>query len=165
MHQTRTQLLAVAFSCCLAFGLPGGLNAYAAPGASAGKLAVAYSGGGESDRDSASSANAGQAESAQRSVVFGKGVWEAGHAGLALPARSDNRIGEPLVIPGIELYPDNRILIFNSLGQKVFTQRGYANGWTGMDREGQPLPQGRYFVIVEVDGMGDDVQAYMNLVR
>jgi len=199
MHQTRTQLLSVAFSCCLAMGLPGGLSAHAALRASSGKLAVVYSGGGESGKDSASAAGLGSAsasdpiamhsqgrsvrtgsqsaagngpqaepnpsEPGQRSVVFGKGVWEAGHAGLALPARCDSRIGEPLVIPGIEQFPENRILIFNSQGQKVFTQRGYANGWTGLDREGQPLPQGRYFVIVEVDGMGDDVQSYMNLVR
>lgn len=195
MHQRYSQLFSVAFSLCIALGLPSGVSALPTHKANQAGMAAAKAPNSPilplSQNDSADSKAqasdpiamhrqpsepstasrssirpASQSnDPSSRSVVYGTGVWEAGHAGLALPARGDSRIGEPLVIPGIEQFPENRILIFNSQGQKVFTQRGYANGWSGLDREGQPLPQGRYFVIVEVDGMGDDVQSYLNLVR
>ena len=49
------------------------------------------------------------------------------------------------------------------MGKRVYSQRGYANGWAGTDREGNLLPSGTYFILVEIDGLGDDVQAYVKI--
>ncbi len=105
------------------------------------------------------------AKPAEADTRFGTGVWETGFAGLALPSSYYSNVGEGLVIPGIEHFPESRILIFDSHGHRVYSQRGYSNSWTGTDREGHLLPTGTYFVIVEIDGLGDDVQAYLNLIH
>jgi hypothetical protein len=96
-------------------------------------------------------------------VAFGQGIWESGYAGLAVPTAFQPTAGQALVIPGIEQFPDNRIFIFDSSGRRVFSQRGYANTWQGTDRSGTPLGPGTFFVIVEIEGLGDDVQAYVRV--
>jgi hypothetical protein len=98
-----------------------------------------------------------------RDVTFGQGIWHAGYAGLAVPTAFQPAAGQALVIPGIEQFPENRIFIFDQSGRRVYTQRGYANTWKGTDRSGNPLGPGTYFVIVEIDGLGDDVQAYVQV--
>lgn len=92
------------------------------------------------------------------------GVWERGFAGLAVPSNYYASAGNGLVIEGLDFFPDNRLMVFDSTGKRVYAQRGYANGWSGTDREGNRLPSGRYFILIEVDGLGDDVQSYLNLV-
>lgn len=93
-------------------------------------------------------------------------AWVDGFAGLGLPAAivpgSDGNY-EPYYISGIANFPDNVLLVFNQHGQLVFKQRGYKNDWKGTDRKNNPLPQGRYFAIVSVKGMSDDIQAYVDL--
>ncbi len=101
----------------------------------------------------------------ENTIHYGMGVWQSGFAGLALPSSYHSSRDQGLVIQGIEQFPDNRILVFDSQGQRVYSQRGYSNGWKGTDRQGKPLPSGTYFIIVEVDGLGDDLQAYLSINR
>ena len=96
-------------------------------------------------------------------TVYGTGVWESGFAGLAVPSSYYSGEGAGMVIQGIEVFPNNQLYVFNSMGKRVYSQRGYANGWAGTDREGNLLPSGTYFILVEIDGLGDDVQAYVKI--
>jgi len=53
-------------------------------------------------------------------------------------------------IPGIEFFPDNRLLIFNRWGNKVRDFEGYKNQWTGTNEDDEPLPDGTYYFILEL---------------
>jgi len=50
---------------------------------------------------------------------------------------------------------DLQLQVFNRWGQLVFLADGYANDWTGTDMDGNQLPEGGYFYVLEfVDGEG-----------
>ncbi|MEM7549463.1 MAG: FG-GAP-like repeat-containing protein [Bacteroidota bacterium] len=58
-----------------------------------------------------------------------------------------------LFIENIERYPDNSLVILNSLGQEVFSTTGYNNNWFG-DFQGNTLPAGQYVCILKLE-VGD----------
>jgi gliding motility-associated-like protein len=55
------------------------------------------------------------------------------------------------VIHGIEVYPNNSIIVFNRWGNIVYKNDGYKNDWDGHSNNGIELPDGTYFVILETD--------------
>jgi len=60
-------------------------------------------------------------------------------------------------IRGIEKYPDNTILIFNRWGDKIREFANYNNttrSWNGKNENGDPLPDGTYFYILDVKNVG-----------
>jgi gliding motility-associated-like protein len=74
---------------------------------------------------------------------------------LELPtAFSPNNDGhnDTFFIRGIEAYPNNLLIITNRWGQVVYQEKGYNNTWAGTSQNGQALPDGTYFVILEIDG-------------
>lgn len=59
------------------------------------------------------------------------------------------------VIDNIEEYPDNSVSIYNRWGSEVWNANSYNNTtviWNGNNSQGQPLPDGTYFYIVQVSG-------------
>lgn len=59
-------------------------------------------------------------------------------------------------IDGIRLFPDNFVDIFNRWGEKVWKATGYNNDdklWVGKDLNGDNLPDGTYFYILEIPGV------------
>lgn len=54
------------------------------------------------------------------------------------------------VVHGLDVYPDNEILIFNRWGDLVYKKSGYMNNWNGNNEDGKSLPDGTYFVILNV---------------
>lgn len=56
---------------------------------------------------------------------------------------------ETLEIRCIEELTDNRIFIFNEWGQKVFEAQNYNNNWNGTTQNGEELPEGAYFYVLE----------------
>ena len=52
-------------------------------------------------------------------------------------------------IIGIEAYPDNKFTITNRWGNMVFSEDNYSNGWDGTNMNGDPLPEGVYFMVFE----------------
>lgn len=59
-------------------------------------------------------------------------------------------------IDGISIFPDNTVDIFNRWGEKIWNASGYNNDdkvWKGQDLNGDPLPDGTYFYILEIPGM------------
>ena len=60
------------------------------------------------------------------------------------------------VIHGIEKYPVNSFKVFNRWGNLVYSKDNYQNqsdnlaDWIGQNNSGDPLPEGTYFVILEI---------------
>lgn len=66
-------------------------------------------------------------------------------------------------MPGIELYPDNEVQIFNRWGNLVFKRKGYTNqqAWDGT-WDGHNLPDGAYFYVID---LGDGSKAYSGYIQ
>ena len=58
-------------------------------------------------------------------------------------------LNDQLVITGDKNCPRD-IKIYNRWGQMVWSQRNYSNDWTGQSFTGEKLPNGTYFLIVEI---------------
>ena len=54
-------------------------------------------------------------------------------------------------IRGVEAYPDNKLIVLNRWGNIVYTVNNYNNEWIGTHQNGNDLPDGTYFVILEID--------------
>ncbi len=63
-----------------------------------------------------------------------------------------------LVFENIESFPKNRLIIINSNGVKVFEQNQYNNSW-----DGNNVPDGTYFYILEVNNGQKTVSMYGNI--
>jgi gliding motility-associated-like protein len=75
---------------------------------------------------------------------------------------------ENFVVHGIDAYPDNTIQIFNRWGNLVYEVDGYNNEWNGDNMNGEPLPDGTYFVVLIVRINGEDLDpltGYVDLRR
>lgn len=66
------------------------------------------------------------------------------------------------VIHGIEAFPDNTFSVFNRWGNLVYQKEGYNNEWGGQNLNGDILPDGTYFVIVEIKNQ-DNMTGYVDL--
>ncbi|MFN6037749.1 MAG: Ig-like domain-containing protein, partial [Bacteroidota bacterium] len=82
----------------------------------------------------------------------------------------DNQ-NDNFVIKGLEKYPNNKILIFNRWGDKVYDAAPYNNDWNGINKYGlkiggEELPTGTYFYIIDLGVEGKDViKGYIYLSR
>lgn len=89
-------------------------------------------------------------------------------SGLEMPsAFSPNGDGanETFFVKGLDAYPDNQIVIVNRWGNEVFSTTNYKNDWTGINGEGKELPDGTYFVILEIKGENLVLKGYVDLRR
>ncbi len=59
----------------------------------------------------------------------------------------------------IEDFPNNNLQIFNRWGNLVYQEEGYLNTWAGT-YEGDPLPDGAYFFVLEVNVGEDQIETY-----
>jgi len=78
-------------------------------------------------------------------------------------------VNDLFVIPGIEEYPDNHIVIFNPWGNRVFEQQPYTNQWDGSSQKGgffgNQLPDGTYYYVLDLGNGSDPVKAYVYVSR
>ncbi len=75
-----------------------------------------------------------------------------------------------LIIKNIEQYPNNKVLIFNRWGNKVWEAGPYLNDWDGTNQfgvtvGGNELPVGTYFYILELGDGSDAYKGYIYLNR
>lgn len=69
------------------------------------------------------------------------------------------------VVLGLDAYPSNRFTVFNRWGNLVYEHLNYRNGWAGENTEGQALPNGTYFVMLDLNEGGRILQNYVDLRR
>ncbi len=69
------------------------------------------------------------------------------------------------VIRGIEIYPENSLTVFNRWGNIVYTQNDYQNNWNGTNSNGEPLPDGTYFVLFLVPDAEIKMENFIDIRR
>ncbi len=80
-------------------------------------------------------------------------------------------INDFLVIPGIEKYPNASLIIINRWGNKVSEYtNGYLNDWEGTNQfginvGGDQLPEGTYFLILDLNDSSEVIRASVYLKR
>lgn len=80
-------------------------------------------------------------------------------------------VNDLLIIPQIDEFPDNSILIFNRWGNKVFAKEPYDNSWQGQATENivingdDKLPAGTYFYIFDLGDGSKPLTGYIYLKR
>lgn len=80
-------------------------------------------------------------------------------------------INERFLIPGIEAYPFNTMLIFNRWGNEVFSASSYDNednNWDGRSQKaimGEELPEGTYFYVLDLNNGKEALSGYVYLNR
>ena len=58
--------------------------------------------------------------------------------------------------------------VYNRWGQQVYLNTAYTNDWNGIDKEGNPLPEGGYFYVIrytDPDGTDQVVKGALTIVR
>lgn len=69
-------------------------------------------------------------------------------------------------IKGIDRYPDNELIVFNRWGNEVYRKVNYRNtDWVGQNESGDPLPEGTYFLILEIKTPSIKRNTYVDLRR
>ena len=73
------------------------------------------------------------------------------------------------VITNIEYYPDNKFMVFNRWGNKVYAATPYQNKWDGTSQYGsafkEGLPEGTYYYILDLGNDKDPYTGYIYLRR
>lgn len=72
---------------------------------------------------------------------------------------------DAFIVKGIDNYPDNYITVINRWGNVVFEQESYNNTWKGENQNGRALPDGTYFVILEVRSIPLVLKSYVDIRR
>jgi gliding motility-associated-like protein len=87
---------------------------------------------------------------------------------LAMPnAYSPNGDGfnDFFVIHGIEAYPNNVFTVVNRWGNVVYEKKNYHNEWNGNNNNGGQLPDGTYFVILDINEGEIILKGYVDMRR
>ena len=73
---------------------------------------------------------------------------------------------DALIVRGLEDYPQNKLIVFNRWGNEVYEESNYRNSspWFGVNNSGEAIPEGTYFVVVELEG-ADALRGYLELRR
>jgi gliding motility-associated-like protein len=68
-------------------------------------------------------------------------------------------------VHGLDIYPDNSIVVFNRWGNKVYSKDGYYRDWTGLSNNGEELPDATYFVVLTIKNSDIILKGYVDLRR
>jgi gliding motility-associated-like protein len=70
------------------------------------------------------------------------------------------------VVHGLESYPDNELWVYNRWGNVVYRKDDYMNDWTGVNSNGNDLPEATYFVVLKIFGSQEmTLTGYVDLRR
>ena len=72
-------------------------------------------------------------------------------------------------IENIDLYPGAVITIYNRNGSQIYRRRNYENAegvaFGGKNAEGQPIPSGTYYYIINLENGDDVLKGTLTIVR
>ncbi|HPH82871.1 MAG TPA: gliding motility-associated C-terminal domain-containing protein, partial [Flavobacteriales bacterium] len=69
-------------------------------------------------------------------------------------------INDYLKIPFLSGFPGNKVVIYNRWGKKVYEGDDYKNDWNGDD-----LPAGTYFYVVNAPNMKSELKGSVTILR
>ncbi|MDT8886299.1 putative Ig domain-containing protein [Aquirufa sp. LEPPI-3A] len=72
---------------------------------------------------------------------------------------------DTFIIPGILSRQPNRMTIMNRSGQVVYDVENYKNDWSGRSSDGQELPDGTYYYVLDFFGKYPTVSTYVYINR
>jgi gliding motility-associated-like protein len=76
-----------------------------------------------------------------------------------------DEMNDSLIFPCLEtMYPENKVMIFNRWGDKVYEKEGYQNDWNGTYKN-RPLPAGAYYYTLQLEPGGEPMKGFFTLVR
>jgi gliding motility-associated-like protein len=74
-------------------------------------------------------------------------------------------VNDRWVIPNIDMYPDNEVMVYDKAGRVVFSKRGYNNEWDGTVN-GKKLKEDAYFYVIKFNKDGAlPIRGYVSIVR
>ena len=74
-------------------------------------------------------------------------------------------VNDRWVIPNIDMYPDNEVMVYDKAGRAVFAKRGYNNEWDGTVN-GKKLKEDAYFYVIKFNKDGAlPIRGYVSIVR
>lgn len=77
---------------------------------------------------------------------------------------NNDGMNDLLRIPCVASDPNSQLKVFNRWGDLVYETNHYKNDWGGT-YNGNPLPNGTYFYLLQMDTKGDAMQGYFTIVR
>jgi gliding motility-associated-like protein len=80
-----------------------------------------------------------------------------------LTPNGDN-INDILIIQAPSTCPSYDISIYNRWGQLVFVKSGYENTWDGRSLNGNPLPDGTYFLILSLPAPATEIRSFKTFI-
>lgn len=72
---------------------------------------------------------------------------------------------ERFYVGNIDSYNDCTLRVYNRWGLEVYSSNNYLNDWTGDDFNGDNLPDGTYYYIIECDGREDRFDGAVTILR
>lgn len=69
------------------------------------------------------------------------------------------------VIRGLDAFSNNIVTIYNRWGDVVFKEYDYQNTWDGSNASGNPVPDGTYFILLEIRKEEIVLKGYIDLRR
>ncbi len=72
---------------------------------------------------------------------------------------------DAFVVQGLDAYPANTFVVLNRWGNVVYDRLNYTNDWRGENTAGEQLPNGTYFIILNVNDGERVLQGYVDLRR
>ncbi len=82
----------------------------------------------------------------------------------AFSPNGDN-VNEYFVVENLEYYTNNKIVIFNRWGDKIYEANPYENDWDGHLAKGKDVPVGTYFYILDLGEDGKLKKGFVYLNR
>ncbi|MEM7036473.1 MAG: gliding motility-associated C-terminal domain-containing protein, partial [Bacteroidota bacterium] len=78
---------------------------------------------------------------------------------------NNDGVNDFLVVPAIEYYPENEIVIYSRWGNEVYRKRGYLNHFKGLSASGDPLPDGTYYYVLDLGNGQTPIKGYFVIHR
>ncbi|MCX6311842.1 MAG: choice-of-anchor L domain-containing protein [Bacteroidetes bacterium] len=87
---------------------------------------------------------------------------------LALPSGispNGDGLNDYFIVHGLDVFPENTLTVFNRWGNEVFKKDDYRNDWNGINTNGDALPDGTYFIILEIADTKTQLTGYVDIRR